>query len=97
MQPQDIPWQLLLVRVAWLRSTLPRELASYLAPLQGFYVVAIEVREYRAGVQIGTMRRDLQIIVIPCPTNTAPAFGGVQRPIRFLKELTCASQSLTTM
>jgi hypothetical protein len=22
------------------------------------------------------MRRDLQIIVIPCPTNTAPAFGG---------------------
>jgi len=51
-------------------------LASYMSPAQGFYVIAIEVREYRNGVLIGTMRRDLQIIVIPCPINNAPDFNG---------------------
>jgi gliding motility-associated-like protein len=50
-------------------------LASYFAPAQGFYVIAVEVSEYRNGVLIGVTRRDLQIIVIPCPINPAPALA----------------------
>ncbi len=51
-------------------------LASYFAPNQGFYVLAVEIQEYRNGVLIGVTRRDLQIIVIPCPINPAPVLGG---------------------
>jgi len=47
-------------------------LASYYAPNIGFYVLAVEIREYRNGVLIGVSRRDLQIIVIACPINPAP-------------------------
>ncbi|MFN5323364.1 MAG: hypothetical protein ACK5C5_00435, partial [Bacteroidota bacterium] len=47
-------------------------LASYYAPNIGFYVLAVEIREYRNGVLIGVSRRDLQIIVIACPVNPAP-------------------------
>jgi gliding motility-associated-like protein len=47
-------------------------LASYLSPNQGFYVVAVEINEYRNGVLIGTTRRDIQLIVIACPSNPAP-------------------------
>ncbi len=53
-------------------------LTSYYANSQGYYVVAVEIREYRNGVLIGITRRDLQIIVIVCPINPAPqlASGG---------------------
>lgn len=47
-------------------------LTSYYATTQGFYVLAVEINEYRNGVLIGVTRRDLQIIVIICPTNPAP-------------------------
>ena len=47
-------------------------LTSYFATTQGFYVLAVEISEYRNGVLIGVTRRDLQIIVIVCPTNPAP-------------------------
>ena len=47
-------------------------LASYLSPSQGYYVVAVEISEYRNGVLIGVSRLDLQIIVINCPANPAP-------------------------
>lgn len=47
-------------------------LASYLSPTQGYYVVAVEINEYRNGVLIGVSRLDLQIIVITCPVNPAP-------------------------
>lgn len=47
-------------------------LASYVAPNQGFYVVAVEIKEYRNGVLIGITRRDIQLIIINCPVNPAP-------------------------
>jgi gliding motility-associated-like protein len=50
-------------------------LAHYYSPTQGFYVVAVEIYEYRNGVLIGISRRDIQIIVIPCPVNPAPALS----------------------
>jgi len=50
-------------------------LASYYAPALGFYVIAVEVSEYRNGILIGVTRRDLQIIVITCPPNPAPALA----------------------
>lgn len=50
-------------------------LTSYYSPNQGFYVVAVEIKEYRNGVLVGVTRRDLQIIVIPCPVNTTPSFN----------------------
>lgn len=55
-------------------------LASYYSLNQGFYVIAVEVSEYRNGVLIGVMRRDLQIIVVSCPVNPAPqlATGSTQ-------------------
>jgi len=48
-------------------------LTSYYATTQGFYVLAVEINEYRNGVLIGVTRRDLQIIVIICPSNPAPS------------------------
>ncbi len=54
-------------------------LTQYMAPALGNYVVAVEIREYRAGKVIGVSRRDLQLLVIACPLNPAPnlsASGG---------------------
>lgn len=48
---------------------------SYYIPTQGFYVVAIEIKEYRNGVLISSVRRDLQLISIACPPNNAPALS----------------------
>ena len=50
-------------------------LTSYYVPNTGFYVVAVEIKEYRNGALIGITRRDLQLIVIACPPNTAPSFA----------------------
>jgi len=50
-------------------------LAQYYSPNQGFYVIAVEISEYRNGVLIGISRRDIQIIVIPCPVNPAPVLS----------------------
>ncbi|CAN5451166.1 hypothetical protein BH11BAC2_BH11BAC2_00790 [soil metagenome] len=50
-------------------------LTSYLSQNQGFYVIAIEISEYRNGVLIGITRRDIQIIVITCPANPAPSLA----------------------
>lgn len=47
-------------------------IAEYTVPIIGPYVVTIDVFEYRNGILIGSIRRDLQIIVIPCPNNYAP-------------------------
>lgn len=51
-------------------------LTEYWAPLQGNYVVAVEVKEYRFGQLIGISRRDLQLQVIACPPNNTPAVSG---------------------
>jgi gliding motility-associated-like protein len=40
-------------------------------------VVAILVKEYRGGVLISTVRRDVQIIVINCGANQTPQLGAV--------------------
>lgn len=48
-------------------------LTRYMAPLQGNYVVAVEVKEFRNGQLIGRTRRDLQLQSIPCPPNATPA------------------------
>lgn len=50
-------------------------LASYVAPNTGFYVVAVEIEEYRNGVLIGITRRDIQLIVITCPVNPPPVLS----------------------
>ncbi|MBK9274255.1 MAG: gliding motility-associated C-terminal domain-containing protein [Flavobacteriales bacterium] len=48
-------------------------LTRYMAPLQGNFVVAVEVKEFRNGQLIGRTRRDLQLQSIPCPPNATPA------------------------
>ncbi|HEX5001679.1 MAG TPA: hypothetical protein VFW78_04220, partial [Bacteroidia bacterium] len=55
-------------------------LTRYFVPNQGFYVVAIEIREYRNGVFISSMRRDLQFIAIACPQNNTPQFDIAATP-----------------
>ncbi len=41
-------------------------------PNQGYYVIAIEVEEYRNNILLSRSRRDVQIVVAACPQNTAP-------------------------
>ncbi len=50
-------------------------LTSYYIPNQGFFVVSIEIREYRNGQPIATIRRDLQLIAIVCPPNNPPVLS----------------------
>ncbi len=52
-------------------------LTRYRPTVQGNYVVAVEVREFRNGVLIGITRRDLQLQAVVCPPNDAPAVAGV--------------------
>lgn len=40
----------------------------------GTFVFAVVVEEYRAGIKIGEVRRDIQYQVISCNTNQAPVF-----------------------
>jgi gliding motility-associated-like protein len=47
-------------------------LTSYYIPNQGFFVVVIEIKEYRNGQLISAIRRDLQLIAIACPPNNPP-------------------------
>lgn len=50
-------------------------LTNYYIPNQGFFVVAIEISEYRNGVLIAQVRRDLQLIAIACPVNAVPVLS----------------------
>lgn len=50
-------------------------LTTYQIPGQGFYVVVVEIKEYRNGVLIAAVRRDLQLIAIACPVNAVPAIS----------------------
>lgn len=47
-------------------------LTRYLSQNQGYYVVAVEIREYRNGFLVGISRLDFQLILITCPVNPAP-------------------------
>ncbi len=51
-------------------------LTKYYIPNQGFFVVAIEIKEYRNGVLIAAVRRDIQLIAIACPVNATPVLSG---------------------
>ena len=47
-------------------------LSQYLSPNQGYFVVAVELQEYRNNQLIGITRLDIQIIVVACPPNNPP-------------------------
>lgn len=47
-------------------------LTTYYAPTPGRYAVAIEVKEWRNGKEISSIRLDLQILVIDCKPNNKP-------------------------
>jgi len=48
---------------------------SATAGASGIYAMAIEVDEYRDGVKIGMIRRELEFTVVICSFNTAPAIA----------------------
>jgi gliding motility-associated-like protein len=50
-------------------------LTKYYFPNQGFYVAAIEIKEYRNGILISSIRRDIQFISIACTPNALPQFN----------------------
>ncbi len=59
-------------------------LTTMLAPQQGLYSMAIEVTEWRNGVALSTIRRDVQIIAIVCTGNTpliAPQIGSFNKTV----------------
>ena len=45
---------------------------SVTASQQGLYVFSVRVEEFRSGVKIGEVRRDLQMLVIDCPATNLP-------------------------
>lgn len=47
-------------------------LTTLMATTKGSYVIAIEVEEYRNGISLGTVRLDMQILVLDCPPNKKP-------------------------
>ncbi len=47
------------------------------ATAPGAYVIAVDVKEYRNGQLIGTVRRDMQVLVLACPPNRAPVLTSV--------------------
>lgn len=52
-------------------------------------LMSIKVSEYRQGIKIGELRRDLQFIVISCPANNSPILSGP-----FYKEV-CATDTVS--
>ena len=52
-------------------------LTSYMAPIAGQYVVGVEIREFRDGILIGSVTRDIQLLVLNCPPNPAPNLTAV--------------------
>jgi gliding motility-associated-like protein len=58
-------------------------LTEYVSALQGNFIVAVEVKEYRNGLLIGITRRDLQLQVITCPPNTTPDLDMASQQISY--------------
>lgn len=56
-------------------------------------VMAVEVFEYRSGVLIGSVIRDIQVRVINC-TNTLPTLSGINGTNNFMASV-CAGNTLT--
>ena len=47
-------------------------LLTIYAPQAGLFAIAVDVKSYRNGVLLTTIRRDIQIIVLNCPPNDVP-------------------------
>lgn len=47
-------------------------LVTVLSPSSGLFAIAVECREYRNGVLLSAVRRDIELIILSCPPNTAP-------------------------
>ena len=51
---------------------------TWSAKMVGHFVASFVVEEFRNGVSIGSMRRDMQFIVIPDTSNTMPQISNMQ-------------------
>jgi len=51
---------------------------TWSAKMAGNFVASFVIDEYRNGVNIGSMRRDMQFIVIPDTSNTMPQISNMQ-------------------
>ena len=51
---------------------------TWSAKMAGHFVASFVIDEYRNGVHIGSMRRDMQFIVIPDTSNTMPQISNMQ-------------------
>ncbi len=47
-------------------------IVSLSVPLAGLFAFAVDVSEYRNGVLLSTVRRDIELIVLNCPPNAPP-------------------------
>ena len=64
---------------------------TFVPSVQQFAVVTVRVREYRNGVLIGELLRDVQFAIIAC-TNSLPQVSGVNGTNQYTYEV-CAGQS----
>lgn len=62
--------------------------------LQQVAVVTYRVREFRAGVQVGEVTRDVQFVVRPCPGNTSPVASGINGGGTYATSV-CANQPIS--
>lgn len=58
-------------------------LTEYVSPIQGNFIVAVEVKEYRNSILIGVTRRDLQLQAIACPPNSTPSLTTATQQVSF--------------
>lgn len=47
-------------------------LLTFLSPNSGAFVIAVNVIEYRNGIPLDTVRRDVQLLIVDGPVNPAP-------------------------
>src|SRR5690606_34041833 len=64
---------------------------TFVPSIQQFAVVTVLVKEFRNGVQIGSLIRDVQFAIIAC-TNNNPTASGIDGSNSFIHEV-CAGES----
>ncbi|GAB3639977.1 hypothetical protein GCM10027423_06130 [Spirosoma arcticum] len=69
-------------------------LLSVKASQQGLFAFSVRVEELRNGVKIGEVRRDLQLLVIDCPTTalSTPIIQIQNQPVGTTEALLCAGK-----